>query len=62
MHDVSNNFQIFGGTFNPTDIHQGSLGNCYLLASLAALTIHKNGSYIKDVFLTKVKIKKILKI
>ena len=55
MHDVSNNFQIFGGTFNPTDIHQGSLGNCYLLAAFASLATVRNGEVIKKAFVTQVK-------
>ena len=60
MHKVTPKFEIFGGVFQATDIHQGSLGNCYLLAALASMSIHRNGQYIKDVFITKVHNKKKL--
>jgi len=55
MHDITTDWQIFGGVFQPTDIRQGVLGNCYLLAALASLAVHRNGQYIKDIFITQVK-------
>lgn len=53
MHDVTPKFRIFGDTITPTDIHQGSLGNCYLLAAFASLANIRDGELIKDVFETK---------
>ena len=55
MHDVTTDWQIFGGAFRAVDIHQGALGNCYLLAAFASLAVHRNGDYIKNVFVTQVK-------
>ena len=54
MHDLTSDWQIFGGAFQAQDIDQGSLGNCYLLSALASLVVHKNGDYIKNVFVTQV--------
>jgi hypothetical protein len=54
MHDITKDWQIFGGDFRATDIHQGALGNCYLLAAFASLAVHKNGEYIKNIFVTQV--------
>lgn len=53
MHDLSSTFSIFAGTFNPEDIGQGSLGNCYLLAALASLTTNDNFNFIKNAFITQ---------
>lgn len=54
MHDLTSDWQIFGGKFQAQDIDQGSLGNCYLLSALASMVVHKNGEYIKNVFVTQV--------
>ncbi len=54
MHDITTSWQIFGGNFSATDIHQGALSNSYLLAALASMAVHKNGQYIKDIFVTQV--------
>ena len=54
MHDLTSDWQIFGGKFQAQDIDQGSLGNCYLLSALASLAVHKNGDYIKNIFVTQV--------
>ena len=56
MHDITEDFHIFGGTFNANDIAQGSLGNCYLLAALASLQNPRNGEYIRNIFKTQVNI------
>lgn len=53
MHDITSTFQIFGGTFNPNDINQGGLGNCYLMAALASLQNIYDGEYIKKIFKTQ---------
>jgi hypothetical protein len=55
MHDISSEFRIFTeGSLNNFDIHQGSLGNCYLLAAFASLVNIRGGEIIKDLFETKV--------
>ena len=56
MHQcVSNpkNFKIFGN-IDITDIKQGALGNCYLLAAFASFANVRQGEVIKNAFITKV--------
>lgn len=54
MHECSSEFHIFSDHIGATDIHQGALGNCYLLAAFAGLANVENGYYIRNVFETKV--------
>lgn len=56
MHDADPKFQIFGSDIGATDINQGALGNCYLLAAFAGLADINNGFYIKNLFETKVRL------
>ena len=54
MHDINPDFRIFSDiSLNNFDIHQGSLGNCYLLASFASLVNIRGGEIIKNLFETK---------
>ena len=58
MHDINPEFRIFkDGSLNNVDIHQGSLGDCYLLAAFASLVNIRNGEIIKNLFETKVILK-----
>ena len=54
MHDIDPKFQIFGSHVGATDINQGALGDCYLLAAFAGLADIDNGYYIRNLFETKV--------
>lgn len=54
MHDITPDWQIFGGNFQALDVNQGSLGNCYLLSALASMAVQRNGEYIKNIFITQV--------
>ena len=55
MHDVNKNFKIFNdGPLEAVDIGQMGLGDCYLLAGLAALANVANGDFVKEAFNTKV--------
>ena len=54
MHDMDPKFQIFGSHVGATDINQGALGDCYLLAAFAGLADIDNGYYIRNLFETKV--------
>ena len=55
MHSISgeNNFKIFK-SFEATDVKQGALGNCYLLAAFASLLRIRNGEVIRNAFITQV--------
>lgn len=53
MHSITDKFKIFGDSIKATDIKQGSLGNCYSLAAYASLANIRNGTMIKDIFITK---------
>lgn len=54
MHDLTNKFHIFSDETSVYDVGQGGLGDCYLLAAFASLANRKNGSAIKEMFMTKV--------
>ena len=54
MHECANNFEIFKQNISVNDIHQGKLGDCYLLAAFSALANIDQGYYIKNAFETKV--------
>jgi hypothetical protein len=43
--------QVFIDGIEPTDIHQGWLGNCYFLATLASIA--RNPERVKTLFYTK---------
>lgn len=49
LHDTD--MELFHGKIEPNDIQQGGLGNCWLMAALAALSEHEGA--VESIFLTK---------
>lgn len=52
MHDVSKDFKIFN-QFDTTDVKQGALGDCYLLAAFASLIGIRKGEVLRNAFITQ---------
>lgn len=54
MSDISGGKITVFKNIDATDVKQGALGNCYLLAAFASLSKVRNGEIIKNAFVTQV--------